>query len=92
MRRFLDPSTHKLYGRLIILQTSEGKSNEAEMLYGKILADGQSLLGSGHPVTLQTLNNLKFTYQSQERYKEAETLYNRALDNNIYIVHELRTI
>jgi tetratricopeptide (TPR) repeat protein len=37
-------------------------------------------LGPEHPYTAQSLNNLAGLYRDQERYEEAEPLYQRALE------------
>ena len=40
----------------------------------------ERVLGPDHPETLVSLNNLAVLYDDQERYKEAEALYRRALE------------
>jgi tetratricopeptide (TPR) repeat protein len=52
---------------------------EAEPLYQRALAIKEEALGSGHPSTAASLNNLAEIYRDQGRYGEAEPLYQRAL-------------
>jgi tetratricopeptide (TPR) repeat protein len=52
---------------------------EAEPLYQRALAIKEEALGSGHPSTAASLNNLAELYRSQDRYGEAEPFLQRAL-------------
>ncbi len=63
--------TTKLHG--------EGRYDEAGRVARAALAEAERLLGTEHPQTLTSINNLAFVYQSQGRYGEAEPLYRRAL-------------
>jgi len=57
----------------------QGRSKEAEALYGQALRGQETLLGHEHPNTLRTVQNLAHTYHLHRRWDEAETLYQRAL-------------
>ncbi|KAF9884697.1 hypothetical protein FE257_001326 [Aspergillus nanangensis] len=52
----------------------DGRYNEAEFLYGKVLETRKQVLGPDHPDTLTSMANLASTYQNQGRWKEAEKL------------------
>ncbi|GHO65594.1 tetratricopeptide repeat protein [Ktedonobacter sp. SOSP1-52] len=52
---------------------------EAEPLYQHALAITQEQLGTDHPATATSFNNLALFYHEQSRYAEAEPLYERAL-------------
>src|SRR5947207_2357334 len=58
---------------------NQGKYKEAEPLYQRVLAIEEQELGTTHPSTATTLNNLATLYDAQGQYKEAEPLYQRAL-------------
>ena len=65
---------------MALLYYSQGKYNEAELLYQQALALRQKLLGNDHPDVASSLNNLALLYYSQGKYKEAEPLYQQALN------------
>jgi tetratricopeptide (TPR) repeat protein len=52
---------------------------EAEQLYQSALHIREQQLGTEHPQTAASLNNLAELYRSQGKYEEAEPLYQRAL-------------
>ncbi|HEU5379081.1 MAG TPA: FxSxx-COOH system tetratricopeptide repeat protein, partial [Ktedonobacteraceae bacterium] len=52
---------------------------EAEPLYQHALAIYEQQLGSAHPSTATSLNNLAGLYRAQGKYEQAEPLYQRAL-------------
>ena len=53
---------------------SQGKYDEAEVLYKQCLDKSKVVLGEDHPETLITMNNLAALYKSQGRYDEAKAL------------------
>ena len=57
----------------------QGKYEEAEPLYLKVLEIRKKLLREEHRNITQSLNNLASLYHEQGRYKEAEALYLEAL-------------
>jgi tetratricopeptide (TPR) repeat protein len=57
----------------------QGKYEQAEPLYQRVLAIYEQQLGSQHPDTATSLNNLAELYYSQGKYEQAEPLYQRAL-------------
>ncbi|MBI4641535.1 MAG: tetratricopeptide repeat protein, partial [Candidatus Tectomicrobia bacterium] len=75
-----DLSTDEGYWDLYCHLTSQqGKYNEAEPLFKRVLAILEKTLGSDHPSVAQSLNNLGLLYYSQGKYTEAEPLYQRAV-------------
>jgi hypothetical protein len=48
---------------------------QAEPLFQRALAIKEQVLGSNHPDTAITLDNLTGLYESMSRYKQAEALY-----------------
>jgi tetratricopeptide (TPR) repeat protein len=62
------------------LYNSQGRYSEAESLCFQGLEIRRSQLGTDHPDTASSLNNLAGLYRSQGRYSEAEPLYLQALD------------
>ena len=61
------------------LQAALGAYADAEPLLSSALAASERVLGSEHPSTLVSVNNLAGLYESQGRYGEAEPMYQRAL-------------
>ena len=57
-----------------------GKYAQAEPLYVRALAIKEKQLGSNHPDTATSLNNLASLYESISKYAEAELLFVRALE------------
>ncbi|HLX58577.1 MAG TPA: tetratricopeptide repeat protein [Ktedonobacteraceae bacterium] len=53
---------------------------QAEPLYLRALDICEHVLGSNHPNTAQSLNNLAALYRDQGKYEQAEPLYQHALD------------
>ncbi len=62
------------------LYKSQGRYSEAEPLYLQALEIMRSQLGTDHPSTATSLNNLAGLYRSQGRYSEAEPLYLQVLE------------
>jgi tetratricopeptide (TPR) repeat protein len=61
------------------LYYSQGRYNDAELLYLQSLDILKRQLGYDHPDVAQSLNNLAQLYFSQENYLEAENLAQQAL-------------
>jgi hypothetical protein len=61
------------------MHQAQGRYDEAEPLYQRVLQTRGRALGPEHPDTLRSVNNLALLYQAQGRYGEAEPLYQRAL-------------
>jgi tetratricopeptide (TPR) repeat protein len=57
----------------------QGRYDEAEPLYQRVLAIIEKALGPDHPDTASSLNNLALIYHAQRKYAEAEHLTKRAL-------------
>jgi tetratricopeptide (TPR) repeat protein len=57
----------------------QGRYEEAEQLYERVLKGWEEQLGPAHPDTLGTVQSLAVVYDYQGRYKEAEQLYERVL-------------
>jgi tetratricopeptide (TPR) repeat protein len=57
----------------------QGRYDEAEPLYKRVLATMEKALGPDHPDTASGLNNLAAIYEAQGKYAEAEPLYKRAI-------------
>ena len=58
----------------------QGRFNDAESLYAKVLNARRITLGVEHPDTLASLNNLAALYRKRRRYREAEPLFKRVMD------------
>jgi tetratricopeptide (TPR) repeat protein len=58
---------------------NQGRYDEAEELYKRVLAGREGKLGPTHPDTLGTVENLANVLTDKGRYDEAEELYKRAL-------------
>ncbi len=56
--------------------------DQAEPLYQRALAINEKVLGTEHPSTSKTLNNLALLYSNQGKYGQAELLCQRALAIN----------
>jgi tetratricopeptide (TPR) repeat protein len=56
-----------------------GRYEESEFLYRKSLSIAEKKLGSDHPETSITINNLASVLDRLEKYEEAETLFRKAL-------------
>jgi len=59
---------------------SQGKYDEAGVLYKQCLDKSKVVLGDRHPQTLATMHNIAVTYIKQGKYDEAEVLYKQCLD------------
>jgi hypothetical protein len=53
---------------------SDGRYEEAEILFVQVLETRETKLGADHPDTMTSMHNLAFTLQSQARHVEAPTL------------------
>jgi CHAT domain-containing protein/tetratricopeptide (TPR) repeat protein len=58
---------------------AKGAYAEAALLWQQFLAIVEGVLGTEHPLTASSLNNLAAMYEAQGRYREAEPLYKRSL-------------
>ncbi|KAL0636312.1 hypothetical protein Q9L58_004769 [Maublancomyces gigas] len=65
------------YGRA--LAGNQGKYDDALEWYGRALAGREKALGSDHPSTLATVNNMAVVFSSQGKYDDALEWYGRAL-------------
>ena len=54
--------------------SNQGRWEEAEQLFVKVMETRREKLGVGHPSTLTSINNLALTYSDQDRWVEAESL------------------
>ena len=62
-----------------MLYDSQGLYAKAETIYLRSLAIREKMLGTDHPDTATSLNNLAVVYDNQGRYEKAESHYLRAL-------------
>jgi tetratricopeptide (TPR) repeat protein len=65
----------ELAGRVGMCLKSDGRYNEAEILFDEMIDTRKRVLGPKHPDTLTSMANLASTYQNQGRWKEAEELF-----------------
>ncbi len=63
----------------VMLQSWQFQPGQSFVQNRNALAIIEQVLGPEHPNTAASLNNLASLYQDQERYEEAELLYQRAL-------------
>ena len=63
------------------LHLYQGKLTEAERIYKYALQGEEEVIGSTHPLTLETVNNLGIVYRIQGRLVEAERMHKRALQS-----------
>jgi tetratricopeptide (TPR) repeat protein len=54
---------------------AQGRLDTTEALHKQALAIRETQLGTDHPSTLASMNNLAVVYQSQRRYADAEMLH-----------------
>ncbi|MBY5280966.1 tetratricopeptide repeat protein [Anabaena sp. PCC 7938] len=66
--------------QLALLYESQGRYNDAELLYLQSLDISKRQRGADHPLVASSLNNLAGIYESQGRYNDAELLYLQSLD------------
>jgi tetratricopeptide (TPR) repeat protein len=59
---------------------------EAELLYRQALEGRKRILGSDHPDTLQSVNNLGKALEKLDRLEEAEAQYREALDGRLKLL------
>ena len=62
------------YDRFSIVFDHIGSWDEKEKVLNAAINERKAMLGSGHPDTLGTMNNLALTYQHQGKWDEAEKL------------------
>lgn len=62
-----------------IFYLRQGRYQNAETLFSRLLEDDEKHLGSVHPDTFGALENLATVYRHQSRYKEAEAYFERVL-------------
>lgn len=67
------------YNALGRVQEAQGRYDAAQPLYERALALAEAALGSDHPDTGTSLNNLAGLYKAQGRYDAAQPLYEWAL-------------
>ncbi|WP_016950698.1 tetratricopeptide repeat protein [Anabaena sp. PCC 7108] len=65
--------------QLALLYESQGRYNDAELLYLQSLKISKCQRGADHPLVASSLNNLAGIYESQGRYNDAELLYLQSL-------------
>ena len=65
--------------RIVVGILQKGDYRTGETVAKQTYHFAEQKLGSDHPDTLQSVNNLAALYQTQGRYREAEPLYRRAL-------------
>lgn len=53
---------------------------EAEAMHRRVLEGGEKVLGSEHPNTLISVNDLGSVLGTQGKYEEAKAMYRRALE------------
>jgi len=72
---------NKIWASTGLVRVAEAQSRwqDAEQWSKKALLLSEQQLGSDHPTTASSLNNLAMLYKSMGRYGEAEPLYARAL-------------
>merc|ERR1711871_799943 len=63
-----------------LLLQAQGKLEEVEPLFRRVLEVSERALGTEHPSTLSSVNNLATLLQAQGKFAEAEPLYRRALE------------
>ncbi|KAL6155234.1 hypothetical protein ACJQWK_00900 [Exserohilum turcicum] len=59
---------------------SDGQYKRAEELYVQVMESRKRVLGSKHPHTLASVNNLGSVLSRQGKYEEAEVMHRRALE------------
>ncbi|KAL6153466.1 hypothetical protein ACJQWK_11234 [Exserohilum turcicum] len=59
---------------------SDGQYKRAEELYMQVMESRRRVLGSKHPNTLTSVNNLGSVLERQGKYEEAEAMHRRALE------------
>jgi len=67
------------YNNLAVNLNSQGKYDEAEVLFQKTLQIRERALGKEHPSIADSYNNLAANLTAHGKYKEAEVLYQKAL-------------
>lgn len=64
---------------IAFLLKQQGKYDEAEAMYRRVLAGREIVLGAEHPDTLSSMENLAVFFHSQDKYDDAEPIARRAL-------------
>jgi hypothetical protein len=65
---------------------SDGRYNDAEILFVEVMETHKSVLGAEHPDTLTSMANLASTYVNQGRWKEAEELGVQVLETRKRVI------
>jgi len=65
--------------KLIELYESQGRYDQVESLYDRLLKISRQLLGENHPTVVKLLTNLAKIYTDQLKYEQATPLYEAAL-------------
>ncbi len=74
----VDP-TARLFNHIALLSKARARYAEAEPLFRRALAIGESSLGPDHPTVAIRLNNLALLLKQTNRLADSEPLYRRAL-------------
>ena len=61
---------------------SDGRYNEAEILFYEVKETYKMVLGGEHPDTLTSMNNLASTFRNQGRWREAEELFVQVMETS----------
>ncbi|EED14471.1 kinesin light chain, putative [Talaromyces stipitatus ATCC 10500] len=61
---------------------SDGRYQEAEVLYKKLMTINQEKAGAKHPSSLSSMNNLASTFWNQGRWNEAEKLFVQVMETS----------
>jgi tetratricopeptide (TPR) repeat protein len=73
------PKVTMFLNNMAEIYESQGKYDEAELLYRRALIIDEKALGPCHPSIAGSLDNLAMLHHCQSKYEEAEKLYRRAL-------------
>jgi len=76
----LEPEDSGLFRLAAEMAKALGRLGQAEALYLDALALDEARFGAGHPKVAAVLLDLATVYVEQERYEEAESLYQRSVD------------
>lgn len=62
------------------LYNNQGRYEEAEALYVKVLEIQQRILGGEHPNTLNSMGNLAWLYEKQGRHDDVDQMFAKSLE------------
>src|SRR3984957_14684730 len=71
------------YTKFALVQYEAGYWKEAEELEVQVMETRKRILGTAHPDTLTSMNNLASTYRKQGRWKEAEELQVQVMETSL---------